>query len=69
MPANCNTPATITTIAGYTVPANLQVAHSPAFTQPGQQPENSFVYNEGVRRAEPTPFAYAGVRSWLSVAV
>jgi multiple sugar transport system substrate-binding protein len=48
--------ATITTIDGYIVPANLQVAHSPAFTQPGSQPENSFVYNEGVRRAEPTPF-------------
>jgi multiple sugar transport system substrate-binding protein len=57
--------ATLTTIAGYTVPANLQVAHSPAFTQPGQQPENSFVYNEGVRRAEPTPF----VREWPEVLV
>ena len=61
----CRVVPTNTTIAAKTVPANLQVAHSPAFTQPGQQPENSFVYNEGVRRAEPTPF----VREWPEVLV
>lgn len=48
--------ATITTTAGYVVPSNLEVAHSPAFTQPGLPPKNSFVFNEGVRRTEPTPF-------------
>jgi multiple sugar transport system substrate-binding protein len=48
--------ATLTTIAGYTVPSNLQAAHSPAFTQPGQDPENSFVFTEGVRRAQHPPF-------------
>ncbi len=48
--------ATITTMPGYVVPSNLEVAHSPAFTQPGQQPANAFVFNEGVRRTSPTPF-------------
>ena len=48
--------ATITATSGYVVPANLQVAHSPAFIQPGKDPQNSFVFNEGVRRAERPPF-------------
>ncbi len=55
--------ATLTTIAGYTVPSNLQVAHSPAFIQPGEHPRNSFVFNEGVRRAQHPPW----VRSWPEV--
>lgn len=55
--------ATITTTGGYVVPSNLQVAHSPAFAQPGQEPANSFVFNEGVRRADPVPF----VRQWPEV--
>jgi multiple sugar transport system substrate-binding protein len=48
--------ATITTLSGYVVPSNLQVAHSPAFGQPGKRPDNAFVFNEGVRRAERPPF-------------
>jgi multiple sugar transport system substrate-binding protein len=47
--------ATLTTIAGYTLPSNLQVAHSPAFTQPGEDPQDSFVFTEGVRRAQHPP--------------
>ena len=53
----------IVTRAGYIVPSNLQVAHSSAFTQPLQQPENSFVFNEGVRRTQPTPL----VPEWAQV--
>lgn len=48
--------ATITTEPGYVVPSNLQVAYSTAFRQPTREPENTFVFNEGVRRTEPTPF-------------
>lgn len=48
--------ATITTTAGYTVPSNVQVASSPAFNQPGRLPENNFVFTEGVRRTDRTPF-------------
>lgn len=50
-----NEGATITTEPGYVQPSNLQVAHSPAFIQPGMQPENVFVFNEGVRRSERLP--------------
>ena len=52
--------ATITTTAGYVVPSNLEVAHSPAFIHPGKDPQNSFVFSEGVRRAQRFPF----VRQW-----
>ncbi|HET6625797.1 MAG TPA: extracellular solute-binding protein [Nocardioidaceae bacterium] len=55
--------ATITATGGYVVPSNLQVAHSPAFLQPGKDPHNAFVFNEGVRRAQRPPF----VREWPEV--
>jgi len=55
--------ATITALSGYVVPSNLQVAHSPAFNQPTEDPQNAFVFNEGVRRAERPPF----VRQWPRV--
>jgi multiple sugar transport system substrate-binding protein len=48
--------AAITTRPGYVVPSNLEVANSPAFNQQPEQPESSFVFNEGVRRAESLPF-------------
>ncbi len=51
--------ATITATPGYVVPSNLEVAHSPAFIQPGRQPESSFVFNDGVRRADSMPFVEA----------
>ena len=58
--------AAITTRPGYVVPSNLEVANSTAFNQPAQ-PESSFVFNEGVRRAQSLPF----VSTWpeLSEAV
>lgn len=37
------------TRAGYTVPANLEVAESEDFLQPGRQPENAGVFNRSVR--------------------
>jgi len=52
--------AAITSTGGFVVPSNLEVAYSPAFTQPGQEPANWFVFNEGVRRADPMPL----VRQW-----
>ena len=55
--------ATITSIDGYVVPSNVQVALSPAFTQPGRRPENSSVFNEGVRQSDPTPF----IKEWPAV--
>ena len=48
--------ATITSAGGYVVPSNLEVALSPVFIQPGREPANSFVFNDGVRRADPMPF-------------
>lgn len=48
--------AMITTSPGYVVPANLEVANSPVFIQGSRQPENSFIFNEGVRRTQPLPF-------------
>lgn len=48
--------ATITTRPGYVVPSNLEVANSPAFNQKNEQPESSFVFNEGVRRSQFLPF-------------
>ena len=55
--------ATITSIDGYVVPSNLEVALSPAFTQPGQLPKNSSVFNEGVRQSDPAPF----IKEWPAV--
>jgi len=55
--------ATITSLDGYVVPSNVEVALSPAFTQPSQQPRNSSVFNEGVRRSDPTPF----IKEWPAV--
>lgn len=46
---------TIVTKAGYTMPANLEVAYSPAFRDTSRQPASSFVFNEGVRRSEQLP--------------
>lgn len=48
--------AAITTRTGYIVPSNLEVANSAAFLQQSRQPRNSFVFNEGVRRAQTLPF-------------
>jgi multiple sugar transport system substrate-binding protein len=48
--------AAITTRTGYVVPANLAVLHSPAFTQPGQEPEHAFVYIESLRQSASPPF-------------
>lgn len=55
--------STIMARSGYTVPTNLQVLNSPAFTNPAQQPVNSFIFSEAVRRTEPVPF----VPAWSSV--
>ncbi|MDQ3616111.1 MAG: extracellular solute-binding protein [Actinomycetota bacterium] len=55
--------ATITSLSGYLVPSNVQVVHSSAFSQPAKQPENAFVFSEGVRRADETPF----VEEWAEV--
>ena len=41
----------------------MSVANSPAFSQPGKPPESSFIFNEGVRRTQPTPF----VPEWPAV--
>jgi multiple sugar transport system substrate-binding protein len=49
--------STITARTGYVVPSNLEVANSSAFTQNARQPANSFLFNEGVRRAGTMPFA------------
>lgn len=59
--------AAITARSGYVVPSNVKVANSPVFTQEAQQPASSFIFNEGVRRAQDLPF----VPSWpqLSEAV
>ncbi len=51
--------ATITTSAGYVVPSNLEVANSTAFVQGTREPASSFVFNEGVRRAQNMPFTPA----------
>lgn len=48
--------ATITARAGYTVPSNLEVANSAVFAQASEQPANSFIFNEGVRRTQSMPF-------------
>lgn len=55
--------AAITARTGYVVPSNLEVANSVAFTQPSKQPESSFIFNEGVRRAQGLP----AIRGWSSV--
>lgn len=55
--------AAITSESGHIVPSNVKVAHSPAFTQPNRQPENAFLFTEGVRRADETPF----VAQWPEV--
>lgn len=51
--------ATITARSGYVVPSNVRVANSPVFTQESRQPQSSFIFNEGVRRAEDLPFVPA----------
>ncbi len=55
--------ATITSQSGHVVPSNVEVLHSPAFTQPGRQPANAFLFSQGVRRANETPF----VAEWPQV--
>lgn len=47
--------ASITAGPGSIVPSNVAVAHSYVFTEPALQPENAFVFSEGVRRTEVTP--------------
>lgn len=54
--------ATITARPGYVVPSNLEVANSAAFAQTSEQPQSSFVFNEGVRRAQTMPFSPAWPR-------
>lgn len=41
--------------AGYIVPANLEVANSPDFLQPGQEPRHAARFNENLRYAVPLP--------------
>jgi multiple sugar transport system substrate-binding protein len=48
--------AAITARTGYVVPSNLEVAHSADFDDATQEPESSFIFNEGVRRAQNLPF-------------
>ncbi len=48
--------AEITARSGYVVPSNVEVANSPVFAQQSRQPASSFIFNEGVRRAESLPF-------------
>ena len=53
----------ITAASEVIVPSNLDIVHSDAFTQPGQQPRNSSGYLAAIRRSEPMPFSTA----WLEV--
>lgn len=48
---------------GYLVPANVTVATSDAFLQPGQQPANAIVFNASVRAIEVPPL----LDSWLEL--
>jgi multiple sugar transport system substrate-binding protein len=48
--------AAITARTGHVVPSNLEVAHSSDFDDATQEPESSFIFNEGVRRAQNLPF-------------
>ena len=48
--------AAITARSGYVVPSNVAVANSSDFTQQSQEPASSFIFNEGVRRAQDLPF-------------
>lgn len=45
------------------VPGNLDMVHSDAFIQPGEQPRNAQVYLTAIRRSEPLPYSSA----WLEV--
>lgn len=54
----------IVTRAGYTLPANLDVAYSRDFSQRSQDPQSAFVFNEGIRRAEHVPLG----REWRAAA-
>lgn len=54
----------IVTRAGYTLPANLDVAYSRDFSQRSLEPESAFVFNEGIRRAEHVPLG----REWRAAA-
>lgn len=56
--------AAITARSGYVVPSNLEVANSAVFAQTSRQPESSFIFNEGVRRAQSLPF----VATWPELA-
>lgn len=60
--------ATITAGPGYAVPSNLEVANSAVFAQESYQPVSSFVFNEGVRRAQPLPFSPAWPRLTQQIA-
>lgn len=51
--------AAITARPGYVVPSNLEVANSPLFLQQSRAPSSSFIFNEGVRRAQSLPFTPA----------
>ncbi|HSJ20644.1 MAG TPA: extracellular solute-binding protein [Nocardioidaceae bacterium] len=55
--------AAITARTGHVVPSNLDVAHSSDFDDATQEPESSFIFNEGVRRAQSLPF----VGTWPEV--
>ncbi|MDP3967058.1 MAG: extracellular solute-binding protein [Nocardioides sp.] len=54
----------IVTRAGYTLPANLDVAYSRDFSQRSQEPQSAFVFNEGIRRAAHVPLG----REWRAAA-
>jgi len=49
--------------SGGVVPANIAALHSPQFTEPGQFPRNSDVFDEVIRRADPLPSS----RHWPDV--
>lgn len=55
--------AAITAASGAIVPSNLQVEHSAAFIQPGQQPEHATVFSDAVHRSDYTP----SVLGWSAV--
>jgi multiple sugar transport system substrate-binding protein len=55
--------AALTARTGYVVPSNLDVAHSSDFDDATQEPESSFIFHEGVRRAQNLPF----VGTWPEV--
>lgn len=55
--------ASISAQSGHLVPSNVEVVHSAAFTQPDKEPANAFLFSDGIRSANETPF----VEAWPDV--